>query len=681
VLYRREIDGLRALAVLPVILHHANAGWIGGGYVGVDVFFVISGYLIASIIFAELGEGRFTLAGFYERRARRILPALALVALACVPPALLWMTKDQLDEFFESLVAVALFASNFLFWEQSGYFSVAAETKPLLHTWSLAVEEQFYLLFPLLALLLWRLPRRLFAAALAILALASLAYGQVLLSEDPTAAFYWTPTRIWELLLGVLLAMAERDGLLRRAAGTLWAELLAALGLASIVASFFLFDPSTPFPGVAALLPTLGTCLVLGFAREGTQVARWLGWGPAVGIGLISYSAYLWHQPLFAFARLRSLNEPSEALYAALALASLGLAWLSWRFVERPFRDRRRVRRRTLLAWVVPTGVLVLAIGLAGRLSGIADVEARYALTPDELAAIEPDSGNDAVEDCAWETPLERHQLVKTCRFGAPQAERTVVLLGDSHAEALLSALGEAFAEANIAGLLLQNGYCSSIAGLYDRADVPFAVHENCLEAHAAVVAYLRALPASAVLLSNRWTFALYPVRGEIESLDFDNGEGGNARETERVNYAFAGDEAVTDGAPKARALREFVDSLLAAGLPVVLVYPVPEVGWNVAEYNFKHLIAGKPIPQSLSTDYQRFVARNRFATALLDGIEGGGAPLLRVHPADVLCNSFFAGRCAAQVDGRPLYSDDDHLSDLGAALVAEQILRALPER
>ena len=367
--YRPEVDGLRALAVVPVILFHAGFTWFSGGYVGVDVFFVISGYLITTIILAEKSSGSFTIAGFYERRARRILPALFLVMLACLIPCWLWMMPKQLKEFSQSLVAVALFASNVIFWLTSGYFSSAAEERPLLHTWSLGVEEQYYVLFPLLVILLWPLGRRRMAWCLVALAVASLGLAEFVARRDAMANFYLAPSRAWELLIGSLLAFAAfAQPIHQRVSGTA-AQLLSMLGVLLIVVAVFAFDKATPVPGVHALLPTLGTALVLGFAAQGTYAARMLSAKWVVGIGLISYSAYLWHQPLFAFARIRLLDKPGPAVLGALSMASMALAYFTWRYVEAPFRNRKRVARLPLFAFSVAGSLLIMAIGLGGHAS------------------------------------------------------------------------------------------------------------------------------------------------------------------------------------------------------------------------------------------------------------------------------------------------------------------------
>ncbi|MCL1629209.1 acyltransferase [Roseibaca sp. V10] len=363
--YRPEIDGLRAVAVVPVILFHAGVGALAGGFVGVDVFFVISGYLITSIILRERAEGRFSMWRFWERRARRILPALYVVMLACIPVAWALMLPDQYRDFARSLVAVGLFGSNILFWRESGYFAAAAEEKPLLHTWSLSVEEQFYLLFPLLMVLLWRFGRRGVAGILAVIALVSLGLSHYAAYSMPSANFYLLPTRAWELLVGALCALwlAERprvghDG-------------LAGLGLAAIVLSVVWFDGMTPFPSLWALLPVLGAAGVILFARPEGWTGRLLSQRWMVGIGLVSYSAYLWHQPLMAFARIAHLSAPPLWVMLALGALSFPLAYVTWRFVEQPFRRRRGTfaRPARLGAALVPTFAVLLAVGVHGHVT------------------------------------------------------------------------------------------------------------------------------------------------------------------------------------------------------------------------------------------------------------------------------------------------------------------------
>jgi peptidoglycan/LPS O-acetylase OafA/YrhL len=362
--YRREVDGLRAVAVLPVILFHGGFDWFSGGYVGVDVFFVISGYLITSILLDDMAQGRFSIARFYERRARRILPALFFVLGVTSLAAWRWMLPSQLIDYAQSLVAVTLFYSNIHFWTEVGYFAPAAELDPLLHTWSLAVEEQFYIVFPILLFVLWRLGRRPALAAVVTLSIVSLALSEWGWRHAPTANFFLIPTRAWELGAGAICAFLLQGRPPRANAA------LSTLGLALIAVSIFAYDEATPFPSLYALAPVGGAALVILFAAPGAPVTRLLSTPLLVGVGLVSYSAYLWHQPIFAFARLLNLSEPSRAVMAALCLASLALAWLTWRFVERPFR-RGPVpllpRRASLFAASLAAGAAFLALGALGE--------------------------------------------------------------------------------------------------------------------------------------------------------------------------------------------------------------------------------------------------------------------------------------------------------------------------
>ncbi|WP_313193447.1 acyltransferase family protein [Shinella zoogloeoides] len=356
--YRPEIDGLRAIAVLPVLFFHAGFGWAKGGFVGVDIFFVISGFLITSILLKDLQHGNFSIIDFYDRRLRRIVPALFLVCAATIPPAWLWMLPQEFDDYAQSLFATSASVSNFVFWQESGYFDAATELKPLLHTWSLAVEEQYYLISPPILALLFRANK--ITLGITALSLASFGLTQILAYTAPAANFYLLPTRFWELGLGALLA----TGLLQRISNATIRNLAALAGLILIVGSILWIDGSRPYPGWWTLPAVIGTALVISCATQGTYAAQLLSLRPAVFVGLISYSVYLWHQPVFAFARIRSLDEVSDRLFFLLIILSLVLGYLSWRFVEQPFRDRRRVSRKWIFANTAIFGVALFGFGL-----------------------------------------------------------------------------------------------------------------------------------------------------------------------------------------------------------------------------------------------------------------------------------------------------------------------------
>ena len=405
-LYRREIDGLRALAVLPVVLFHAGFTGMTGGFAGVDVFFVISGFLITGMIQEEIAKKEFSLIGFYERRARRIVPALLAISLACVPFAMMWMLPRELDSFGKSLYAANLSVSNFMFWNQTDYFSPKAELMPLLHTWSLGVEEQFYALFPLLLLVLYPLQRVATVAVIGALTAASFIATQYISHEDPLGNFFLLPSRFWELALGALLALSgvAHLPLPRGVRG-----FCAAIGLIVIAASYLLVPQSRYYPGWTTVPVIVGTLLILAFARPDTLVGRCLVWRPLTLVGLCSYSLYLWHQPVFAFARMRSLGEINAWGYAALTALCLVLAYLTTNYIERPFR--RNFGRRVVFGLSLPVTIVVVLIGLGlDKSNGLADQRAEFS------HLIEPSLGIgkrcDGMIDLSCGTSLEPEMAV-----------------------------------------------------------------------------------------------------------------------------------------------------------------------------------------------------------------------------------------------------------------------------
>jgi peptidoglycan/LPS O-acetylase OafA/YrhL len=387
--YRPEIDGLRAVAVVAVILYHAQLGIVSGGYLGVDIFFVISGFLITGIVEAELAAGRFSILRFYERRIRRIIPALMVTMLLCIPLAWRLMLPDDLENFGQSLVATTAFANNVLLMLTSGYFALATDFKPLVHTWTLGIEEQYYLIVPLLLAGVFRWGgRRMTIIVITAITAFSFAIALYAARYAPVAGFYLLPSRAWELGAGSLVALQAKSAGRR--------GLLAALGLAIIIFSLFLAGEQFAALVWPITIPVAGTCLLLAFGRTGTVTARALAWRPAVIVGLMSYSLYLYHQPVFAFARIASLDQPSRAMMALLIAPVFLLAWASWRFVERPFRDRGRTSTRTVVGFWLATSAAVLAIG--GAMAATSGFKARWP----ELA--EQDAGFGAAQNQAFNT-------------------------------------------------------------------------------------------------------------------------------------------------------------------------------------------------------------------------------------------------------------------------------------
>lgn len=365
--YRPDIDGLRAVAVGSVVGFHAFPYNFPGGFVGVDVFFVISGFLISTILLSSLEKGSFSIADFYLRRIRRILPALVTMMVACLIGGYFFLLADEFELLGKHVAGGAAFLSNLLYWRESGYFDTAAEKKPMLHLWSLAIEEQFYIVWPLLLALGWKW-RRSFVGLIAVLALLSFAGNLYYVRRDPTAAFYSPLLRFWELMLGGALAYLALRRIQCRTEHQHWVS-LAGFGL--LAAAFLLIDPGTAFPGWWALLPTLGACLVI-FAGPNGVINRYLLAHPwMVLIGLISYPLYLWHWPLLSFARIVE-GEPARGTTAVLVGISVLLAWLTYRFVEMPVRRSPALWSRSagLVAGLAACGVTGLLVLQSDGLEG-----------------------------------------------------------------------------------------------------------------------------------------------------------------------------------------------------------------------------------------------------------------------------------------------------------------------
>ncbi|MCH8178655.1 MAG: acyltransferase [Proteobacteria bacterium] len=506
--YRREIDGLRALAVLPVILFHAGFRSFSGGFVGVDVFFVISGYLITSILMEEIQDGRFSLLQFYERRARRILPALVTVIVASTAVAVALLDPEPLREYGQSLVSVSVSASNIYFWLKSGYFDADSELKPMLHTWSLAVEEQYYLLFPLFLRFAWGKGRAKAFWLIAGVALASLALSEWGWRTWPMANFYLAFSRGWELLVGGMAAfIVQRRGVRKN-------NLLSLLGLAAIVFAMFAYDQSTPFPSLYAVVPVVGVLLLVLFASADSWGAKMLGARWLVGVGLISYSAYLWHQPIFAFIRYHGnrlslglglpLVEPSTATMGGAVLLSLALAGLSWRFVEQPFRRRGPLAsERRWWTWQVQS-VLVLVLACVAGLVLLAC--SRQPALPG-VTLSKTWSEDVKLHECHLQDDIES-------RFASDcfSTDRNVLLWGDSHGASLAIGLRAALSKRGGGLTQLTQSGCGPLLGLEDsRQRVA-----SCNATNEQILAHIAAIPYRLVVLHAAWLHEHYPL-SELE--------------------------------------------------------------------------------------------------------------------------------------------------------------------
>ena len=636
--YRAEIDGLRALAVVPVILFHAGFELFSGGFVGVDVFFVISGYLITTILIEDLENQRFSLVNFYERRARRILPALFFVILVCIPFAWMWMLPNQMKDFSQSLVAVSLFASNVLFWTESGYFDAAAEEKPLLHTWSLAVEEQYYVLFPIFLFLAWRYGKnRVFWM---IVAMASIS---LLLSEwgwrnKATANFYLAPTRAWELFAGSIAAfIVQKKGVQKN-------DMLALIGLAAIIFSIFFYDETTPFPSVYALVPVLGVVLLVLYASKETFAAKLLSTKVFVGIGLISYSAYLWHQPLFAFARMRLLEHLSISLMVSLSVLSFALAYMSWRFVEKPFRQKTNVSRKSIFIFSLVGLLFFIFIGYLGVTNkgyrdrfNIADTVYTSLTRSERQHAC---FGKDIIQQTNW-----------FCDIGSKAAQQDIFVFGDSHSLSFLPAIDDALTQINKGGLFVGTSGCTPFLGIHSlRSD---QLENNCNELNKRVFNYVEENTVDTLILVARWTY--YTDGGyEGDNFSYIGIQETDKRTRELSQLAFE------------HGLHETLSAYKEIGVNVIVIPQIPQQKLHPLDIYSANSLNGRSLTEGSVPRSQHLLLQSYVASLF----EREGVTLFDF--TDTLCDEFY---CRVGTDNTSFYYDDDHLSLSGSSLLVNPLV------
>ncbi len=653
--YRTEIDGLRALAVIPVILFHAGFPGFSGGFVGVDVFFVISGYLITSIILREISVQDFSLMGFYERRARRILPALFTVVFSTSILSWVVLFPAHLENFGESVMATMLFSSNILFWQDGGYFGTANELKPLLHTWSLAVEEQFYIFYPLGLLLFWRFGRASVLVFIVFVALASFLLSDWASAHYLKANFFLLPTRAWELFIGALVAFwIQKVPLIR----FVFTETGAIVGILLILAAVLLFDHDTPFPGRYAILPVLGTALFIRCATSTTHMGRLMGIRPIVFIGLISYSAYLWHQPLFALTRLASMDKPSLIIMVMLIVLTFFLAWLSWRFIETPFRRKSLVSSKAILVGSVSGAVALLIAG--GVLVHSRGFSARFDDITLDLISTSEENGRGR-NGCIPRSSMPDDG----CVFNEG-LDKSAILWGDSHGMALAEQLASELKKNDISLETLNSSGCTPVL-YYERPARP-----GCESANLKAFGYLKSNHApDTVILSSRWDFF-------FEGTVFNNLEGG-VDHAAPISLRNLRDQQATLSQPEWMRIA-FVDTikeLLKLGKSIVIVGMVPEAGWNVPRQLALMRRWGVKRETPLSTRYDAFLERNeRFRTAVSQ-LESHTRVRV-VFPDSLFCSSGDNGRCLLELDGKALYRDNNHLSYFGASLLSPRIASAV---
>lgn len=499
---------MRALAVLAVIGHHIRLPGLSGGFVGVDVFFVISGYLITRILLSDLRAGQFSIGRFYERRVRRILPALLAMFVVTSAAAIVFFFPTALEEYSRTLLSALLSVSNVYFWLHTGYFAPQSGTEALLHTWSLAVEEQFYLIFPVLLYLLHKFSRSKLPVVIAGILIVSLGISIASTWSAPHAAFYLLPSRAWELMIGSLLNL----GLFPPMRHSAMRNLASIAGLGMIAGSICFFSDQTPFPGFAAVLPCFGAALLIAAGGNGgSAVNSLLGWSPLVFTGQISYSLYLWHWPLIVFQRTDQILSGNASLARILFLPVLFLiSTVSWRYIETPFRQAKKINRATLAAVVLTGSVAVVSIAIAIPL--LRGLPARFpAAAVNSEAYLNYDTREPYREGkCFISSTSEK--LSPECLQQVP-GKRNYLLVGDSHGAHLWAGLNRVYPEIHfmqatgstcvpVLGAKLLSGYLPHCGGLMDSILHDYLEHTHVDGVVLAADWRLETLPALSATIS-----------------------------------------------------------------------------------------------------------------------------------------------------------------------------------
>ena len=657
--YRADIDGIRALAVMSVIFYHLKLDFLPGGFVGVDVFFVISGYLITGIISAEIRAKNFSVIKFYERRCRRIFPALVAVTFVTTLAALYFLMPGTLKDFGQSLTALGLFSTNLWFFTENGYFDGPSELKPLLHTWSLSVEEQFYIIFPLLLLALYNYFKRGLRLVVALLLIASFGICVLYSQINPSLAFYMPHTRAWELLAGSFLALSAI-----KINNRFLASLLGITGLLLMGFSFLWIDVEMTFPGWVAALPVVATVLlILAGSDPGNKStsSRLLSLSPVVHIGKLSYSLYLIHWPLVVFTEyflLRELDPGESAIYLLVCLI---LAQLSYVLIENPIRRKKIFSRNGIFIFTVI--FLASCLSLGAFIHVAKGLPGRFSPEVVNLSAVQK---NPWRGDCLSKTAADVSNNDYCILGNVDNVE--FALIGDSHADALVPAIMENLDSVTTGIAVFTNKGCRpfydfervSVKSVKDLAsksseevNVPEDVFLPCGQFMQAAYDKIASLGIENIIVHARWALQFY------------------GSQAKRSSVCYADDQLPFCSIENNERIFEKYLELTVSRLAdknVLIVGPVPEHIVDVPDSLGRASRFGKKIP--IDNDYTN---RGKLVFNVIKQVTGNVSSLSYVDPYQILCKS---GSCVVESGGHALYNDSHHLSIFGSRLLAETVGR-----
>ena len=662
--YRPEIDGLRAIAVLSVIFYHAKIiisgrDWFEGGFIGVDIFFVISGYLITRIIFSEIQTtGTFSFLNFYERRARRILPMLFVVIFASMPFAWQNLLPSDFVEYAESILASLFFGSNFFFYfSTTEYGADSALLKPFLHTWSLGVEEQFYLFFPILAIIAYKYFYSNFLTILIGLSLLSLQFSELMVVKNSDLNFYLPFSRFWELAIGSILAYRELH--YKHSNNGFASKSLPIFGLYLIVYSILFFDSKTPHPSFHTLIPIIGVALIIGFASKDELVGKLLASKPFVWVGLVSYSAYLWHFPIFAFYRIGLIENDmrSEDIFSAISLTLL-LSVLSYRFIEQPFR--KKVSAKIFIFTVCISFFLIILMTSYVIVSKGFATKYRIGFDSDIISSANPsylygDKGCDR-KDAIY---LNKTQF---CVFGdASKSEVDFLLLGDSHAMHAQPLLNKISNKYGMKGIFGGSSGCLPLLGIYPSRGSPHPSDDSkrCYGFNQNGYEFVKINNLKTVFLVARWDYYVDGANtGQLNNISDLSFEFGDINKTRKLYKT---------------AVKKTFDAYKALGVRIVVVLQVPHQKRNVKRFLEKLMtikevedrdaMFGKALNQGVSL--KNHLQRQKIASSAWKELltELNKDHLIIIDPTEAFCD---AQKCPFVTEDYAIYTDYDHASERG---------------
>ncbi len=671
--YRPDIDGLRAVAVLAVVAFHAFPNWVRGGFIGVDVFFVISGYLISTIIFENLDRGTFSFTEFYARRIKRIFPALLLVLIACFVFGWFALMADEYKQLGKHIAAGAGFVSNFSLWNEVGYFDNSAETKPLLHLWSLGIEEQFYIVWPLLLWFAWKRKFNLLTITI-VVAIASFVLNIKGIKHDMVATFYFPQTRFWELLSGSLLAwitLYKKDTFAnvklkldywlsrivhsekQEADGKTLSNVLSFIGLLLLVYGFWRINKELSFPGKWALAPVLGAVLIITAGSKAWVNRIILSNKVAVWFGLISFPLYLWHWPILSFARIVESEVPSRNIRIAAVALSIALAWLTYKLVERPLRFGKHSKAK-----VAVLVVLMAIVGYVGYNNFSRDGLPFREFNKKFITYSESIKVPNRAKEC-FEIPYAYKKNGDWfCNLGDISSPVEYFAYGDSHALSLIPALEEFAIESKLRIQFTGTSGCPSLLGIQSIRGESGIEKYNCKELNERIFNYVKTSGIKSVILANRWTYY-------VESL---------SRPAE-FNPIARDLSLPIDKASSTRdllwAVENTVSRYSSIGVKVIFVEDNPQQIYEPKDV----LRKGRGnesdyLKMSVSTDEH---IRNQ--KLVNDALRSSGAKVINLD--DILCNETI---CPLVANSKFLYSDDDHLSVAGSIFVSKDLSTRLKQ-